>query len=167
MKKIILLTLLVFACFLFGCASGSNGIITSSKDTIDGKRKWEKLVLIPKGMSFDTTKNMGLNIVRVTTNGKLTAYYFEAEIHTNNWIFIESITLKINDTKYRLTDDDPDRVVKSGNYVIERLNIIISQDILKKIKEADTITAELHNRVEIINPEILQKMKEFITVDNS
>jgi hypothetical protein len=135
---------------------------TNSRDTIDGKITTETFVVVPLGMSMSGDDDMGLKIGRISMNGTLINYYFRAEVHTGNWIFAEGIAVKIDDVTYRLRDNSPNRQVQSGQYVIEILTFDITPDMLERIKNAKTFTAELHRRVVTITDEQLERVKAFI-----
>ena len=135
---------------------------TSSRDTIDGRITTETFVVIPMGMSFSSDDDMGLKIGRIKKDDTIIGYYFRAEVHTGNWIFADSIAVKIDDETYRLHDSSPNRQVQSGQYVIEILTFDITPEMLERLKNAETFTAELHRRVETVTGENLEKVKAFI-----
>ncbi|MDR2594360.1 MAG: hypothetical protein LBC87_06285 [Fibromonadaceae bacterium] len=95
-------------------------------------------------------------------NGTIINYYFRAEVHSTGWIFAKGISIKIDDQMYRLNDDNPNRHVQSGQYVIEILTFNITPEMLEQLKNAKTFTAELHKRVETVTGENLEKVKAFI-----
>jgi len=133
-----------------------------TRDTLEGKMIAETFVVIPIGMSLGNDDDMGLKIGRVKQNDKIISYFFRAEVHTSSWIFAEGIRIKIDDQTYQLRDDNPNRKVQSGQYVVEILIFDITPKMLEELRNAKTFTAELYKRVVTIKPEELEKVKEFI-----
>lgn len=164
--------ILVFSCFVFfGCASmnPSMGLVSfgktniSTQDTIDGKTITETMVIVPLGSSFSKEDDMALLIGRHTKeNDQSSYYYFRTEIHSTDWLFAEGINIKIDDNVYRLKDNNPNRQVRSGNYIIEIMSFGISDEMLKELKSCNVFKAELYKRVVTIEGENLQKFKNFL-----
>lgn len=170
MKKFVVIGLVLTVLALTNCTSinPSFGITsfgqthTDSRDTIDGKITTETFVVIPIGMSLSNDDDMGLKIGRIKKDGIITGYYFRAEVHTSKWIFAEDIAIKIDDETYRLHDNSPNRQVRSGQYVIEILTFDITPEILERLRNAKTFSAELYRRVEMVSAENLEKVKAFL-----
>jgi hypothetical protein len=130
--------------------------------TFEGVMTTESFVVIPVGPAVADHDDMGLKIGRITLDGNVIRYCFQAELHTANWVFANSIAVKIDDIVYRLHDDSPVRQVQSRNYVIEVLTFDITTEMLEEIKQATTFGAELHKRVVFLKDNQLQKVKEFL-----
>jgi len=162
---------LLFVCFvLLGCASSNptlgiamfGQIDKNTYQTFEGTLTTETFVLFPLGSSLNDFDDMGLKIGRITLNGNVIKYRFQAEVHTGNWIFADTIRIKIDDKIYRLTDNSPIRQIHSDGYVLEVLTIDISPEILEEIKTSNAFSAELYKRVVNLNEKQLEELKQFM-----
>lgn len=168
---LVLLALGAIGIGIAGCTSlhPSYGIIssgqtdTAERQTIEGMRKYETMVIVPIGSSILSDKDkVGLKVGRIFHNNNLQGYFFRAEAHLSNWAFLNSIKIKIDDTVYTLRDDDPTRQVLSHGDVTETLNFPLTSDIVEKLRNARAFSAELHGRVESVGGSQLQQMKSFL-----
>jgi hypothetical protein len=164
------LGLVVICLFFFGCASfnPSLGIMafgqkdTRTYQTFEGTKTTESLVIIPIGSALADYDDMGLKIGRITLNGNVIRYCFQAELHTAKWVFANSIAVKIDDKIYHLHDDFPTRQIQDRDYVIEVLTFDITPEMLEELKLATTFGAELYKRVVFLEDKQLQRLKEFL-----
>jgi hypothetical protein len=154
-----------FSCVSFNPSLGIMAFGQISKETyqtFEGSKTIESFVIIPIGSSVADHDDMGLKIGRITLDGNIIQYSFQAEIHTATWTFAESIAVKIDDKIYRLHDDSPSRQVHDRNYVIEVLAFEITSEMLEELKQATTFGAELYKRVVILDEKQLLRVKQFL-----
>jgi hypothetical protein len=134
----------------------------NTHQTFEGTKTKESFVVIPVGSSLADYDDMGLKIGRITLNGNVIRYCFQAELHTANWVFANSIAVKIDDKIYHLLDDSPIRQIQDRDYVIEVLTFDITLEMLEEIKLATTFGAELYKRVVFLEEKQLQRLKDFL-----
>jgi len=172
MKKsfvLLFITLLLISLFL-GCVSfnPSMGIMafgqtaTEKYQTLEGERTVESLVIIPVGSSMKKNDDMGLKIGRISLNGNLVKYVFQAEVHTGgSFTLFDSISIKLGNNIYKLKDENPSRQVLHGDYFLEVSAFEISPEMLEEIKITETFSAELYKRVITLTEKQLQLLKDF------
>ena len=132
-------------CMLFlNCISfnPSHGIMTfgqnnrDSYQTLEGTVTTESFVIIPIGPSLSNIDDMGLKIGRISLNGNIIKYTFQAEVHSTKAIFANSIRVKIDDNIYLLEDNNPIRQVLHNGYFLEVLAFKITPEMLEELKSA-------------------------------
>jgi len=164
------ITLFLISLFL-GCVSfnPSHGIMafgqtaTEKYQTLEGEKTVELIVIIPIGNSLKNNDDMGLKVERISLNGNLVKYAFQAEVHTGGvFTFFDSISIKLGDNIYRLKDENPIREVLPGNYFLEVLAFEISPEMLEEIKTTEIFSAELFKRVVTLTAKQLQVLKDFL-----
>ena len=161
---VILITIfpLLLSCASFNPSMGIASFGQTAKETrqtIDGTVTTETFVVIP---ATSLNHPMGLKIGRLSLNEDIIRYYFRAEIHATNWIFADSIAVKIDDKIYRLQDNSPDRRVLHGNYVMEILTFNITPEMLVELRNASIFIAELLRRVVSVEGERLRRVQDFL-----
>ena len=123
--------------------------------TLEGIETIESLVIVPIGSSMKDFDDMGLKIGKRMLNGKTVKYIFQAEVHTwGSFLFVDSISLKLDDHIFNFKDDTPGRhVLQNGDYFLEVLAFEIPPEMLEEIKRAKTFSVELYKRVAALNQE--------------
>jgi len=135
------LTILIIACTLFVNVGYSqrkemrkNGV-TVEKDDFTGKKR-KQLNLSTGKMSPLSESSIGL--VK-TTNGH-SLYSF---IYKDDWIFVESIMIKIDGEMFEFDSQRDRREVESGGYVSEKNWYDPTPEFIKALKNAKEISYRL------------------------
>jgi hypothetical protein len=161
-----LMVSLFFSCLSF---NPSSDIMmfgqTASEDaqTFEGTQTTETLVIVPPGPALKDDDDMGLKIGRVSLNGNIQKYIFQAEVHTQkDFLLLDSMSVRLDDGAYVLKDDDPYRKNLWSGYYLEVLTFDISPELLEEMKTSKMFSVELYKRIVTLDEKQLQTLKDFL-----
>jgi hypothetical protein len=63
----------------------------------------------------------------------------------DKWRFFDIVQIKIDDTLFTITDDDPSREV-SGRYVAELVRVLLPNDAIDLLKSCETIMVQVNGK---------------------
>jgi hypothetical protein len=171
MKKLAVLVV-VFACFLVvGCRSNPYSIETNEIKDINGTIYTSSITLYADYTALFYQDKLTISQVK---QNNVEFYRFEVELYKSDWIFVDTLKLKINNGDViTLNDDKPLRKVIPGTVgtkysmgtptrVYELAYFVIDSDTINKLKNCDTFVFQHKLEPVTLPPEAVNAIKDFL-----
>ncbi len=171
MKKLLLILTIVF--ILSGCMSMMgytpvtvNGIPAhySDYESIEfGKIVTIGYAIANDEFSLSLTHDVFSVVLEKTLSNTSNFYQLELKVYRNDWLFLKEFKIKVDGQLITLKDSEPSRDVFSGGKIVETLNPIIEENLVKLIANTKSPIYLQYKSSDpiVIEGEQLQKVKQY------
>lgn len=157
--------ILVAGMVILGCSTTDELLMSSLYsindevvENIRGDIHTSKL-LIHKDVGLVREFYVTLNTI---TQGDIEASTIDVYYLGSGWVFIDEITLKINETIITVKDDNPVRNIRTGNRVNETLSCILDQSTIAQLKNCKELSLQYYDKPLTIPQEGIDAIKAFL-----
>ena len=166
MRKLVIFSL-VLGLLISSCSttSGLYKVETRTANDIDGAITTKSMYIYSKVQALYFHDS--LSIAKTSRDG-LAIYRFEVEICDSNWLFVDTLKLKINNGEtLTLVDKNPARKTIPGSQyaptrIYEIAYFILDQNMVNELRNVNSLVLQ-HKRDPItLPPEALEAIRKFI-----
>jgi hypothetical protein len=156
MKKVKILILLVSLSMFLHCgASMLGGLrgdyydnkITESYDKFEDIKRTTVNLSMP---SFEYMAELAIRFEKVV-KGKNVTYIMSSYVYQKNWVFVESIKIKLNDKMYEFLSVSNTRNVKNEGYVEERNIYKTDRKFIEELSSVSDVSIRLKGKDVYVN----------------